>query len=176
MSAIRYRAYMDDSEYLKYKYKKKLGITLNLDNPVNFNEKNNWRKLYDRNPIYTDMVDKFKFKHLVEERCGAGYTIPLFGVWDNPKKINYDALPNNFVLKCNHSGGIIVCRDKNSFDKKSASRELGKFLKTNYLGNINDKNLITEHLNLFLNNIEQNKLDLLLIFYLSLSYMLYLLK
>lgn len=130
--AIRYRFYMEDSEYLKQKYKKKFSIKLNLDNPITFNEKNNWRKLYDRNPIYTDMVDKFKLKSLVKERCGDGYVIPLLGVWEHPNDIDFDNLPNKFVLKCNHAGGIIVCRDKESFDRKSSSKELKRILHTDY--------------------------------------------
>jgi hypothetical protein len=113
------RAYaykMSDIEYIKKVYKERFGKELNLDNPQSFNEKANWRKIYDRNPNYTMMVDKYRLKGIVDSKCGPGHVIPLLGVWDNPKSINIQDLPERFVLKANHAGGVIVCRDKNSFD------------------------------------------------------------
>lgn len=129
---FRYKGYWNDKKYVSYKFKKLFGKELNLDNPENFNEKNNWRKLYDRKDIYTDMVDKYKIKSVVNDRCGEGYTFKILGAWDNPKDIDFDVLPDKFVLKVNHAGGVIVCRDKNSFDRKKAIKELNQTLKTNY--------------------------------------------
>ena len=66
-------------------------------------KKNNWRKLYDRKDLYTSMVDKFKIKHVITERAGEKYTFPLLGVWDKPEEIEWDTLPEQFVLKSNHA-------------------------------------------------------------------------
>lgn len=127
-----YRPGMDDRKYIVRKYKETFGIAPNLDKPVNFNEKNNWRKLYDRKPVYTRMVDKYQGKLLVREKTGEGNTFPLLGVWDRPEDIDFNLLPEKFVLKANHAGGIIVCRDKKTFDRDKAVEELKKQMKTDY--------------------------------------------
>lgn len=129
---ILYRPGMDDRSYLIKKYKETFGVTPDLDSPKNFNEKNNWRKLYDRNPLYTRMVDKYQAKLLVEERVGDGHTFPLIGVWDNPEDIRLDLLPDKFVLKVNHAGGIIVCKDKKTFNFTEAIDELKQQMSTDY--------------------------------------------
>ena len=74
-------------------------------------KKNNWRKLYDRKDLYTSMVDKFKIKHVITERAGEKYTFPLLGVWDKPEEIEWDTLPEQFVLK--GGGGISLQRQSN---------------------------------------------------------------
>lgn len=130
--AIRYRPNMDDEAYIRRLYKKRFGVEPNLVNPKNFNEKNNWRKLHDRQDRYTAMVDKCRLKDVVEQACGAGYTIPLLGVWDKPQDIDFESLPDKFVLKANHAGGVIVCRDKSTFDKAKAVKELARVQKFDY--------------------------------------------
>jgi len=115
---------LTDEAFLRKKYTLTFHRSLNLESPKNFNEKNNWRKLHERRPIYTSMVDKYKVKSVVKDRCGGGYTIPLLGVWDCPEEIKFESLPDKFVLKVNHAGGIIVCRDKNVFDVDAAIKEL----------------------------------------------------
>lgn len=127
-----YRFWQNDEAYLKVEYKRRFGRKLNLIDPKTFNEKNNWRKLYDRKPVYVQMVDKFKFKEFVETRVGPGNTIKLLGSWRNPEDIDFDSLPSQFVLKPNHSGGIVICRDKSSFDKVGAIKKLRKAMKVNY--------------------------------------------
>ena len=134
-SALRYlnnRPWLTDEKYIKKIYKIKLGMNLNLENPVLFNEKNNWRKLYDRKPIYTSMVDKYKIKDVIKERIGSEYTFSLLGMWKNPSEIDLSLLPDKFVLKTNHAGGVIICRDKNNFDLRKAKKELSRTLKVNY--------------------------------------------
>lgn len=116
--------FKDDEKYLRMLYKRVFKKELNLRHPQTFNEKNNWRKLYDRRPVYTQMVDKYRSKEYVKDRAGDGYTFPLLGVWDKPEHINFETLPDRFVLKSNHGGGILVCRDKSAFDKGKAIREL----------------------------------------------------
>ena len=123
---FRYKPWISDKKYIEKKYKRVFGEKPNLECPRNFNEKNNWRKLYDRNDLYTKMVDKYQIKELIREKVGAEYTFPLIAAWDHPKDIDFDVLPNSFVLKVNHSGGVIVCRNKDSFDYKRAVWELKK--------------------------------------------------
>lgn len=103
---------------------------LNLDNPKTFNEKLQWLKLYDRNPLYTKLVDKYLVKDWVAEKIGREYIIPTLAVYESPNEIVLDELPNQFVLKCNHdSGSVVICRDKNVFDFDEAKRKLDRCLK-----------------------------------------------
>lgn len=116
-----------DKCYLKIWYKVKTGKKLNLDHPQTYNEKLQWLKLYDHRPIYTTMVDKYAVKEFVAQIIGAEYVIPLLGVWERPEDIDFDALPNQFVLKVTHGGGsfgVIVCRDKESLNRREAIKTL----------------------------------------------------
>lgn len=125
--------WMPDTQYLKYKFKAVFGYELNLDNPQTFNEKLQWLKLHDRNPLYTTMVDKYAAKEYVGNIIGKEYIIPTLGVWNSFDEIDFDKLPNQFVLKTTHdSGGIVICRDKHIFDKKAARERLEKSLKNNF--------------------------------------------
>ena len=126
------KPWMNDKKYISKTYYQRFGVLPDLEQPHNFNEKNNWRKLYDRQPIYTSMVDKYELKHIVLNRCGEGFAFPLLGVWNSPKEINFDILPRRFVLKANHCGGVIICRDRDAFNKKEAINELLRAQKINY--------------------------------------------
>lgn len=122
-----------DRLYLKLMYQVKLGQRLNLKNPVSFNEKLNWLKLYDRRDIYTTMADKYEVRQVVRERLGEEYLIPLLGVWDRAEDIDFDSLPDQFVLKCTHdSGSVIICKDIASFDRQKAVKKLQDTMKINY--------------------------------------------
>jgi len=122
-----------DKFYLKCLYRDRLGKKLNLKNPQTFNEKLQWLKLYDRKPEYTVMVDKYAAKDYVAEKIGEEYIIPTLGVWDRFEDIAFDALPDRFVLKCTHdSGGLVICRDKRTFDTESARKKITRSLKRNY--------------------------------------------
>ena len=124
---------MPDDEYLKKAWKTKMGTELNLDAPQTFNEKLQWLKLYDRKPEYTTMVDKYAVKQYVADIIGEEHIIPTLGVWDKFDDIDFNMLPNQFVLKCTHdSGGLVICRDKQHFDVKAAKRKLNKSLKRNF--------------------------------------------
>lgn len=131
-SKIKYKAWMNDKSYLMRLYKDRFGVYPNLEDPKTFNEKNNWRKLYDRKDLYTLMVDKYRLKEIIEKRVGVNHTFKLLGVWDSPDDIDFDKLPNQFVLKVNHAGGVIICRDKSILDKKSTISELRFFLGIDY--------------------------------------------
>ena len=122
-----------DALYLKLRYWKVFHKPLNLKNPQTFNEKLQWLKLYDRKPEYTCMVDKYKAKQYVAERIGQEYIIPTLGVWDSFDEIDFDALPDQFVLKCTHdSGGLVICQDKKTLDKEAARRRITASLQRNY--------------------------------------------
>lgn len=129
----KYGKSLNDEEFLKKKFRLCIGKELNLENPQTFNEKLQWLKLYDRKPEYTQMVDKYEAKKWIAERIGEEYIIPTLSVWDSFDEIDFDKLPNQFVLKTTHdSGGVVICRDKNNFDKKEAKKKLEKSLKRNY--------------------------------------------
>lgn len=124
---------LSDEEFIKRKFRAELGYELNLQNPRTFNEKLQWLKLHDHNPIYPLMVDKYEVKRIVSERIGEKYIIPTYGVWNRFSEIDFDSLPNKFVLKCTHdSGGIVICKDKSSFNYKNAKRKIEKCLKRNF--------------------------------------------
>jgi hypothetical protein len=122
-----------DDQFLKLLYRRLLKRNLNLKNPVTLSEKLNWLKLFDRKPEYTKMVDKYQVKKYVADIIGDKYIIPTLGVWDKFDDIDFDKLPNQFVLKCTHdSGGIIICKDKSKFDYKKARTKINTSLKKNY--------------------------------------------
>ena len=120
---------LSDEELLKRKYKAVFHRELNLDDPKTYNEKLQWLKLYDRRPIYTTMVDKYAAKKYVADMIGEEYIIPTLGVWDNFDDIDFDQLPDQFVLKCTHdSGGLVICTDKKTLDKAAAKKKIEKAL------------------------------------------------
>ena len=123
-----------DKMYLKTKYRLCMGKKLNLENPKTFSEKLQWLKLYDRKPEYTVMVDKVKAKEYVASILGDEYIIPTLGVWDDPEKIDFDSLPDRFVIKCNHNSGrgMYICKDKSKMDVTKVKSELKKGLRQNY--------------------------------------------
>lgn len=111
------------SFFLKLSYRKNLGKKLNLDHPKRFNEKLQWLKIYDRNPRYTKLVDKNAVKEYVASVIGSQYLIPTLGVYDSFDEIDFDKLPEQFVMKCTHdSGSSIICIDKEQFDIDSARK------------------------------------------------------
>ena len=91
-----------DVLYLKMQFKKKLGYSLNLKDPQTFDEKLQWLKLHDRNPLYTTLVDKYAVKKWVANKIGPQYVVPTFGVWEKFDDIDFSKLPDRFVLKCTH--------------------------------------------------------------------------
>lgn len=124
----------DDERFLRRKFKACLNCDLDLNNPQTFNEKLQWLKLYDRRPEYTIMVDKYAVKKYVADKIGEEYIIPTLGVWDNPDDIDFDALPNRFVLKCNHNSGLgmCICKDKSKLDIEKVKSELRRGLAQDY--------------------------------------------
>ena len=119
--------WLPDKSYLQLLYRFKMGHRLDLKNPKTFTEKLQWLKLYNRKPEYTKMVDKYAVKEYVANLIGEEYIIPTLGVWNKPEDIDWDSLPNQFVLKTTHGGGgggVVICKDKTTFDKASAIAKL----------------------------------------------------
>ncbi len=125
--------WMPDKMYLKIIYLGALWKWPNLKDPQTYTEKLQWLKLYDHRPEYSRMVDKCDAKRYVAEKIGEEYIIPTLGVWDSFDEIDFDSLPNQFVLKCTHdSGGVVICDDKETFDREKAKKKIDKHLKSNY--------------------------------------------
>lgn len=122
-----------DRGFLEALFPLRVGYKLNLDNPLTYNEKLQWLKLYNRRPEYSKMVDKFEVKKYVASIIGNEHIIPTLAVYDHAEDIDFDMLPEQFVLKCTHnSGGIIICKDKSKLNCKKAIRELAHELRVNY--------------------------------------------
>lgn len=122
-----------DELFLKLKFRKNFGRWPDFHNPKTFNEKLNWLKLHDRRPEYTRMVDKAEAKRYVAERIGEEYVIPTYGVWDRAEDIDFDALPDKFVMKATHdSGRVIICRDKSQLDIDDARQAMRESLRRNF--------------------------------------------
>lgn len=125
--------WMPDALYLKIAFPTFTGYKLDLKNPKTFNEKLQWLKLHDRNPAYTQMVDKYAVRDYIARKIGEEYLIPLLGVWDRFEDIDFSQLPNQFVLKPTHdSGSVIICRDKSKLDIKETQNKINKSLKRNF--------------------------------------------
>lgn len=125
--------FLPDEIYMKLYFRLRLKRQLDLDNPKSFNEKLQWLKLNDRNPKYTNIVDKYRVREYIKNTIGEEYLIPLLGVWDNFEEIKFDELPEKFVLKCNHdSGGLSICTDKSKFDIEKARKKIEKSLKCQF--------------------------------------------
>lgn len=125
--------WMSDRFFIETEWQMLMGYKLNLKSPKTFNEKLQWLKLYDRNPLYTKLVDKVLVKDWVAEKIGAEYIIPTLAVWERAEDIDISQLPDQFVLKCNHdSGSIVICKDKSTFDLAAAKKKLCKALQYNW--------------------------------------------
>lgn len=128
--------WMSDRFFIETEWQILMGYKLNLKVPKTFNEKLQYLKLYDRNPLYTKLVDKVLVKDWVAEKIGAEYIIPTLAIWECAEDIDISQLPDQFVLKCNHDcGSIIICKDKSTFDITKAKEKLSKALKQNYYWN-----------------------------------------
>ena len=126
--------WLPDVLYLKGMYLSQMGRRLNLQDPRSFSEKMQWLKLYNQIPEYTILVDKIKAKDYVASVLGEEYIIPTLGVWDDPDSIDFDALPERFVIKCNHNSGtgMYICKDKSRMDVEKVKAGLRKGLRENY--------------------------------------------
>ena len=120
--------FLNDKKYLEIQYK-----LMMKENPQTFDEKSQWLKLYDRKQEYTQMTDKYEVKKYISQKIGNEYTIPTIGIYDKFEDINFEKLPDQFVIKCTHdSGGVVICKDKKELDIKKAEKKIKKSMKKNY--------------------------------------------
>lgn len=125
--------FVPDELHLRVMYRALIGKKLNLESPQGFNEKLNWLKLHDRNPLYNTLVDKLAVKEWVAGKIGGVYITDTYGYWGGVDEISIAELPDRFVLKTNHdSGGVAICRDKRTFDFDAAKKLLSRHLRHNY--------------------------------------------
>lgn len=118
---------------LKEWYSHLMGRKLNLDHPCTYNEKIQWLKLYDSTPLKTRLADKYLVREWVKEKIGEKYLVPLLGVWDSFDDIDFDALPQRFVLKANHGcGWNLIVKDKNQLDLEDAREKFNTWMGLNY--------------------------------------------
>lgn len=128
----RFGQWLPDKYYLQILYYLQMGKPLHLKRPKTFSEKIQWLKLYNRKSEYTNMVDKYAVKDYVADIIGAQYIIPTLGVWRRPEDIEWDALPEKFVLKVTNGGGskgVLICKDKSTFNKEVAIATLKSAIK-----------------------------------------------
>lgn len=125
--------HISDEVYLKFMYWVCIGKKLNLHDPKTFNEKLQWLKLYNRDPKYPAMVDKYAAKKIIADKIGEEYVVRNYAVWDTAEEISFDNLPNQFVIKCTHDcGGMVICSDKRKLNHEQARERIADALKTNY--------------------------------------------
>lgn len=134
IAALLYRfgGWLPDKLYLQWVIWLDCHRHVELDNPKRFNDKLQWLKLYYRNPLWTQMVDKYGVKEIVRERGGEQYVVPCLGVWNKAEDIEWDKLPNRFVLKTGHdsgNNGVFICKDKSKIDKAKWTKLIDKSLK-----------------------------------------------
>lgn len=126
--------FCDDETIIKKMFRLKMGYELDLTNPKTFNEKLQWIKLYDRKKEYVKYVDKYLVREYIADTIGEQYLIPLLGVYEKSDDIDFDKLPNRFVLKCNHNSGtgMYICKDKSAMNISKVKKGLDKGLKEDY--------------------------------------------
>ena len=133
MDYARYIKWIPDKIFLQLKYRYWMGHRLHLENPKTFAEKLQWMKIYDRNPIYVTMVDKYDAKEYVGNLIGEEYIVPTYGVWNSFKEIDFDSLPDSFALKCTHdSGGNVMVSNKKNMNIVDAKKKIERCLGYNY--------------------------------------------
>ena len=128
-----------DQKYLEVLFRYKMGKKCEFNNPLTFCEKMQWLKVYNRDPLYTKLVDKDAVKQYVEQRIGLKYLIPTLGRWNHFDDVDFDTLPSQFVIKCTHdSGGLIICKDKKLLDISAAKEKIEHCLARNYYSNLRE--------------------------------------
>ena len=132
---------METTEFKKYtEYKdkllglaKRIGFNLNLDNPKTIQDKLNWLKIYDSTPLKTKCADKIKLREYCKEKIGEDLCIPILFVYDKTDDIDWNKLPNRFVIKCNHGSGMnIIVKDKEKANKIDIVKKLNTFMKDDF--------------------------------------------
>ena len=130
-SILRFLSFVPDKTMIKWQYRIKFGTKLDFDNPKRFSEKLQLYKLYYRNPLMTQCSDKYAVREFLKNKK-MDYLLPKFyGAFDRGEDIDFDKLPDKFVLKTNDGGGgnnIIICKDKSQLDIPRTIKELNSWL------------------------------------------------
>ena len=131
---IKFSKNESKEKYIQKKFKEYLGYEIDfLKEPITFNQKIQFRKLYENNPLYSICADKYRVREYVKEKIGEEYLIPVYLVTDKLTEEQWDKLPNSFVAKANHnSGPVQIVKDKNRANKKEIIKELNNQLKLDY--------------------------------------------
>lgn len=109
------------------------GGKINWDNPTDLNEKINWLKFYSDTSDWTRLADKYRVREFVKERDLGQILIPLLGVWDKPSEIDYESLPNSFVLKTNNgAGSVVLIKNKSHLDVDKTNEKLNRWMKQRF--------------------------------------------
>lgn len=127
-SLIPDKVYLSSMCYLIF------GNRINWKKPATFSEKLQWLKVYNRKPEYTKLVDKFEVKKIVSDIIGEQYIIPNYGLWENVEDVDFDNLPNSFVIKCTHNSavGLYICKNKENLDRVQVIKQLREGLRRNH--------------------------------------------
>jgi len=140
VSLVAPYSFLDDKLFIKHRFEELLGYKLNLKCPKTFNEKIQWLKLYYRNPLYTKLADKYAVREYVKEKIGPNYLVKLLAVYDRPQQIDWQSLPDKFVIKTTHSSTLnILCEDKNVLDTQSAINKLENWMNFNHYRETNSR-------------------------------------
>ena len=124
---------VSDKLFLHVLFRLRMGYWMNFDNPQTFSEKLQWLKLNNKKAEYSRMVDKIEAKEYVKNIIGEDYIVPTISVYNSVEEIDWDALPNQFVIKCSHdSGGVVICKDKSKLNVHNAKNKLLKGLNKSY--------------------------------------------
>lgn len=125
--------WLPDNLVLNILYRGRVGKKLNLKNPQTFNEKLQWLKLFDRNPLYSQLVDKYEARKYIATITGEEYLIPILGIYNSFEEIDFNLLPHQFVLKCTHdSGGIVICTNKDKLDLEAVKNKINRHLQVDF--------------------------------------------
>lgn len=119
--------------YLCDNYLREVGKPCDIDNPKTYTEKIQWAKLYAMDAEKSMLADKYAVREWVAKTIGSEYLIPLLGVWDSASQIDFDALPDAFVLKTNNACGTnLIVKDRAGFSEKEARAKLDRWMEWDY--------------------------------------------
>lgn len=126
-------SFLPDKQYIDLYFRMNIGRKLDWNNLKTLNEKLQWMKFNYRFPLQTIVSDKILVRDYVKDKIGEEYLIPVYGIWNDFDEIDFNQLPNQFVLKCNHdSGGLVICKDKNKLNLKLSKKKINKSLHSNF--------------------------------------------
>lgn len=134
------KKFVPDRYMIEYMYYLTFNERPNLKNPKTFSEKINWIKIYGKLERFSNLVDKYEVRNYIKNTIGEQYLIGLIGIYDNPKDICFDKLPNRFVIKStNGSGNNLICKDKNKLDVKETKDILSNWINCNFYKETREK-------------------------------------